>query len=217
MQPNAQELRQALVSVVGDIAKQGYAVAADARLHGVENELGRWTTLTDEEKSKLWSAMQTGQFVLFAGSMTYLTRCGNRSTTPTWDLAHGQCMRSGREDDFDLFGLGSAQFDLDTSWMSAIQVERLEGARARWVELHRGDLAALVDKAANGSSDLNSVSQYERRVLLREARRLWNQEQPYLSESQKSSLQAVISNLWKSISPRWWEFGLRSRPKELRA
>ena len=80
MQPNEHQMRQALVSVVGDIAKQGYAVAADARLHGVENELERWTTLTQEEKAKLWSAMQTAQFVLFAGSMTYLTRCANKST-----------------------------------------------------------------------------------------------------------------------------------------
>lgn len=216
MQSNEQQLRQALTSAVGDIAKRGYAVAADARLQGVEIELKRWTALTKEEKSKLWAGMQTGRFVLYAGSMTFLMRCAEKSAAPTWNLANGQSMRTGGDDDFELFGLESAQLVLDNSWMSPAQVQRLEASRAGWVELHRSDLAVLVDKVVNASENVISLSQREMRVLLREARQIWNDEQSYLSEPQKSSLQLVISSVWGSIRPKWWEFGLRSRPKEFR-
>jgi hypothetical protein len=215
MQPNDQLFRNALTSAVGGIAKQGYVLAADARLLGIENALKRWTSLTKEDKSKLWSAMQPGKFVLYAGTMFYLTQCANKSTVPTWDLAKGQCMRTG-VDDSGLFGLESAQFDLDTAWMNGIQLQRLEAARARWVDLHRADIEVLVAKLVDSSANLHSLSQKDKRVLLRETRQVWNDDEPHLSESQKSSLQSVISNVWRSICPRWWEFHLRSRPKELR-
>ena len=215
MQLDDQTVRSALVSAVGSIAKEGYAVAADGRLLGLEKALEQWESLTSKEKSIIWSGMQTGTFTLYAGSMFYLTQCAKKaSIAPRWDVKNGQSMRTGA-DDSGLFGVDSAQFDLDTKWMSAVQSQRLEAARARWVELHRAEIEVLVAKLAATGASLNSISQKELRALLREARQVWKDERPHLSESQKSSLQSVISQAWESIRPRWWEFHLKKRPKEL--
>lgn len=204
----------ALVSAVGSISKEGYAVAADARLLGVEKALEQWASLPQKDKSTLWSAMQTGTFTLYAGSMFYLTQCANKSTVPTWDLRNGQSMRTG-VDDSGLFGLESAQFVLDASWLNRVQIQRLEAARAKWVELHRADIEIVVNKLAGACTRLDSQSQAELRALLREARQVWKDEQSHLSQGQKSSLQSVIFKGWESIRPRWWEFHLKKRPDEM--
>ena len=209
--------QSAMVSAVQSVSKDGYAVAANARLLGLETALGKWVTLTNKEKAEIWSGMKTGKFVLYAGTMNYLSRCANKSTVPVWDVTTGQPMSTGQDEiDSQLFGiLGSAQFELDIDWMNGIQIRRLEAARAKWRELHGIDVDILLAKLAEAAARLTSLSEAERRGLLREARQTWNDEQPHLSDGQKASLRTVISNLWNSIHPRWWEFRLRARPKEL--
>ena len=204
---------RALVSAVGSISREGYAVAADARLVGLERSLDQWASLTDKDKSTLWSAMQPGTFTLYAATMVYLGQCAGKSIVPEWSLKNGQSMRTGGNDSG--FGLGSAEFVLDNSWMSAAQIQRSEAARAKWKVLHCADIQALVDKLADTSTRISCLSQSEMRVLLRDAKRVWNDEQPHLSEHYRSSLQSVISTAWESIRPRWWEFHLKKRPKQV--